>query len=56
MQYKNIINLSGPLYLNDAATKKYVGNKASSISNDLDMNNHKIINLADPTKNNDAAC
>ena len=55
MQYNNIINLTDPMYLNDAATKKYVDNKASNISNDLDMNNHKIINLSDPTNNNNAA-
>ena len=51
----NTINLTDPMYLNDASTKKYVDNKASNISNDLDMNNHKIINLSDPTNNNDAA-
>ena len=44
--------MTDPLYSNDAATKNYVDNKASS---DLNMNNHEIINLADPTNNNDAA-
>ena len=55
MQYSNIINLTDPIYTNDAATNKYVDNKAFTESNDLDMNNHKIINLLDPTSNNDAA-
>ena len=55
MQYNTILNLTDPIYSNDAVTKSYVDSKTSSVSNDLNMNNHKIIHLGTPTNNNDAA-
>ena len=41
-----IVNLGDPQDNQDAATKNYVDNRSiNNIASDLDMNDHKIINL-----------
>ena len=70
MNNKKIINLQAPTNNTDAATKKYVDDKSTnpqdlspflkkdgsdSMTGNLNMIGHKIINLEDPASDNDAA-
>ena len=65
---KRLIEVAAPIHKNDAATKEYVDNNLpaidlspylkrdgrTSMTGDLNMNNHKISDLEDATDDNDA--